>query len=76
MIKNSISRFVRQRRKAVKLTQVEVAEKAGVGYRFIRELEAGKPTLQLEKVNRVLRLFGHELGPVPMDRTRWLNEKV
>ena len=53
-----------------------MAEKAGAGYRFICELEAGKPTLQLEKVNQDLRLFGHELGPVPMDRTRWLNEKV
>lgn len=49
----------------VKLTQPELAEKAGVGLRFIRELEQGKETLRLDKVNQVLRLFGHEVGAVP-----------
>ncbi len=56
--------FVKERRKAVKLTQPELAEKAGVGLRFLRELEQGKETLRLDKVNQVLQLFGYEAGPV------------
>ena len=56
--------FVRQQRKNHKLTQQELADRAGVGIRFIRELEDGKPTLRMDKVNVVLDLFGHELGPV------------
>ena len=61
---NPIADFVKTRRKKLKLTQVELAEKAGVGIRFIRELEQGKETLQLNKVNQVLQLFGQEAGPV------------
>ena len=49
----------------MKLTQPELAEKAGVGLRFIRELEQGKQTLRLDKVNQVLKLFGYEVGAVP-----------
>jgi len=59
-----INEFVKARRGAVKLTQPELAEKAGVGLRFVRELEQGKETLRLDKVNQVLRLFGFEVGPV------------
>ena len=72
---NIIAHFVKSRRKALKLTQQELAVKAGVGYRFVRELEAGKTTLQLEKVNEVLKLFGHETGPVPIERSLLINEK-
>jgi len=50
--------FVRRRRKAGGLTQAELAELAGVGTRFVSELERGKPTLRLDKVNRVLAVFG------------------
>ena len=56
--------FVKEKRKAVGLTQPELAEKAGVGLRFIRELEQGKESLRLDKVNQVLQLFGYEAGPV------------
>jgi y4mF family transcriptional regulator len=56
--------FVKEKRKAVKLTQPELAEKAGVGLRFIRELEQGKQSLRLDKVNQVLQLFGYEVGAV------------
>jgi len=60
----TLSEFVKQKRSYAKLTQPELADKAGVGLRFIRDLEQGKPTLRLDKVNQVLQLFGHELGPV------------
>ena len=50
------------------LTQVDLAAKSGVGLRFLRELEQGKETLRLDKVNQVLMLFGHEVGPVPIKR--------
>lgn len=51
-----------------KLTQVDLSEKAGVGLRFVRELEQGKTTLRLDKVNKVFELFGSECGPVPIKR--------
>lgn len=67
-----IAEFVRQRRNAAGLTQVELAERAGVGLRFVRELEQGKATVRRDKVDQVLALFGHRLAPVPMDRSRLL----
>lgn len=60
----SLAAFVKAKRKSVKLTQPELAEKAGVGLRFIRELEQGKQSLRLDKVNQVLQLFGYEVGAV------------
>lgn len=60
---NNISSFVRYQRKKLGLTQEELAKKAGVGIRFIRELEQGKTTLQLNKVEQVLSLFGFQLTP-------------
>jgi y4mF family transcriptional regulator len=61
---NPIGEFVKHRRKSVKLTQEELAKKAGVGLRFLRELEQGKKTLRLDKVNQVLAMFGSEAGVV------------
>jgi predicted transcriptional regulator len=58
-----------------KLTQPELAIKAGVGLRFIRDLEQGKLTMRMDKVNDVLRLFGDELGVVTMDRAKLLNDE-
>ncbi|MCA6477262.1 MAG: helix-turn-helix transcriptional regulator [Chitinophagaceae bacterium] len=60
----NIAKFVKHKRKLVKLTQPELALKAGVGLRFVRELEQGKESLRMDKVNRVLHLFGHEIGAV------------
>jgi y4mF family transcriptional regulator len=60
---NSLSAFIRFQRKKVGLTQHELAAKAGVGVRFIRELEQGKPSLQLDKVEQVLGLFGFQISP-------------
>ena len=61
---NEIGQFVRQRRKAAKLTQKELAEIAGVGQRFISELERGKLTMRLLEVDNVLAVFGKQLGIV------------
>lgn len=64
-----ISDFVKKKRADFGLTQPELAQKAGVGLRFIRDLEQGKKTLRLDKVNQVLSLFGYEAGPVKNRRT-------
>ncbi len=58
-----LGEYIRNKRKTFRLTQVELAERSGVGIRFVRELEAGKPTVQMDKVNQVLNLFGEELRP-------------
>ena len=60
-IMSHIASFVKYHRKKLGLTQAELASKAGVGIRFIREIEQGKETLQLNKVNQVLDLFGFSL---------------
>lgn len=65
---NKLSAYVKEMRKTFNLTQVDLADKAGVGLRFVRDLEQGKTTLRMDKVNEVLRLFGHELGPIPKER--------
>lgn len=70
-----LSSFVKERRKELGLTQQGLADKAGVGLRFVRELERDKPSLQMDKVNQVLMLFGYELGPVPMNREKLIHEK-
>ena len=58
----ALSGFVRSRRKASRLTQRELAELAGVGTRFISELERAKSTVRLHEVNKVLAVFGKQLG--------------
>lgn len=62
---NRVEAFVKERRKRLKLTQRDLADRAGVGLRFIRDLEQGKTTLRMDKVNQVLSLFSHHLGPIP-----------
>jgi y4mF family transcriptional regulator len=66
-------KFLKEKRALTHLTQKDLALKAGVGVRFIRDMEQGKRGLRLSKVNQVLALFGHELGPVPK---RELNEPM
>lgn len=61
---NQLDDFVRQRRKEVNLTQEEFAERAGVALTVIRKIEQGKTNLNLDKVNQVLAMFGHELAPI------------
>jgi len=66
--KNIISNFIKTERKTVGLTQKELALKAGVGLRFIREVEQGKISLRTDTLNKVLKLFGKILGPVDLPR--------
>ena len=63
----TLSEYIKQKRKKTGLSQVELAERAGVGLRFVRELEQGKQTLRMDKVNDVLSLFGECLAPVKRD---------
>lgn len=59
-----LSEFVKDRRKEVNLTQNEFAERAGVALTVVRKIEQGKTNLNMDKVNLVLQMFGHELAPV------------
>ncbi len=62
-----IAEQIKLRRKTYGLTQAELAARAGVGLRFVRDLEQGKISVRMDKVNQVLALFGEELGPVKMN---------
>lgn len=68
MNETKLSKFVKEQRKMYHLTQVDLSEKSGVGLRFVRDLEQGKATLRMDKVNIVLDMFGAELGPVRKER--------
>jgi len=59
-----LGKFVKEKRNAVKLTQPELALKAGIGFKFLRDLEQGKKSLRMDKVNQVLSMFGYKLGPL------------
>ena len=65
---NSLRLFVKQKRKELKLTQEDLALSAGVGLRFVRDLEQGKKTLRVDKINDVLALFGKEVGVIDKPR--------
>ncbi len=62
MDQNGISSIIKALRKDYNLTQEDLAIKSGVGLRFLRELEQGKPTVRMDKVNQVLKLFNKQLG--------------
>lgn len=61
---NAIADFVKKKRKQAGLTQEAFAEKAGVALTVVRKVEQGKENLSLAKVNQVLLMFGHTLGPI------------
>jgi y4mF family transcriptional regulator len=63
----NIAKTVKAYRKLKRLSQVEFAIKCGVGLRFIRELEQGKKTLRLDKVNQVLNYMGYEAGAIKIE---------
>ena len=59
-----LANYVKEIRKKFNLTQIDLAAKSGVGLRFVRDLEQGKQTLRMDKINQILNLFGREVGPV------------
>lgn len=59
-----LANFVKEMRKKFNLTQIDLADKSGVGIRFVRDLEQGKQTLRMDKINQVLSLFGRHVGAV------------
>ncbi|MFZ1788613.1 MAG: type II toxin-antitoxin system Y4mF family antitoxin [Saprospiraceae bacterium] len=61
---SALADFVKIKRKQSGLTQEEFAEKAGVALTVIRKIEQGKENLNLSKVNQVLQMFGHVVGPI------------
>ena len=69
-----LSNFVKSRRKEVKLTQEEYAERAGVALTVIRKIEQGKTNLSMDKVNLVLSMFGHQLAAVDTKELKNLSE--
>lgn len=64
---SDISKFLKQKRKEYGISQIEFAEKSGLGLRFVRELEQGKSTVRLDKVNRALSMFGYTVTIRPME---------
>lgn len=64
---NAISEFVKQKRKEAGLTQEEFALRSGLGIRFVRDLEQGKETVRMDKVNQALEMFGMKAVPGRMD---------
>ena len=64
---NKIASFVRENRKAAGLTQEEFAIRSGLGVRFVHDLEQGKETVRLDKVNQALAMFGMEAVPGKME---------
>lgn len=68
MATTKLSQNIKELRRQYNLTQEDLAMKSGVGLRFVRELEQGKPTVRMDKVNQVLALFSMELGVVQSER--------
>ena len=67
-MENPIGMFIRRKRKEAGLTQEEFAMRSGLGLRFVHELERGKPSVRLDKVNQALAMFGMEAVPGRIER--------
>ena len=65
---NKVAAFIKQSRKAAGLTQKEFALRSGLGLRFVRDLEQGKPSVRMDKVNQALAMFGAEIVPCRVDK--------
>jgi len=61
----ALAKIIKEKRKAKGLTQQDLALKSGLGLRLVREIEQGKTTMRMDKVNQLLALFGMELTPAP-----------
>ncbi len=59
--------FVRERRKTLGYTQEEFSMRVGIGLRFLKDLELGKKSARMDKVNQVLNYLGRQLGPIPIE---------
>lgn len=68
---NKIAKFIKENRRAAGLTQEEFAIRSGLGLRFIRELEQGKETVRMDKVNVTLSMFDMEAVPGRKDKERF-----
>ena len=66
---NKIGNYIKEERKKAGLTQEEFAMRSGLGLRFVRELEQGKETVRMDKVNQALAMFGKEAVPGEKERT-------
>mgnify|MGYP001764051714 CR=1 FL=1 len=64
-----IASFVRAKRKTLGYTQPELSKRIGVGVRFLRELELGKKSLRMDKVEQVLNYFGYRLSPIRLEQS-------
>ncbi len=71
---NNIAKCIKQERKRLGLTQQEFAMRSGLGLRFVRELEQGKETVRLDKVNQALAMFGMQAVPGRISREGERNE--
>ena len=69
---NKIAEFIKTNRKEAGLTQEEFAIRSGLGLRFVRELEQGKETVRMDKVNEALAMFGMEAVPGRKDDRWWI----
>jgi y4mF family transcriptional regulator len=64
----TLAKIIKEKRKATRLTQKDLALKSGLGLRLVREIEQGKTSMRMDKVNQLLDLFGMELIPAPKIR--------
>ena len=64
---NDIATFIKTKRKEYGINQIDFAERSGLGLRFVRELEQGKPTVRLDKVNKALSMFGYTVTVRPIE---------
>ena len=65
----TLSKVIKEKRKTHKMTQQDLSQKSGLGLRLIREIEQGKTSMRMDKVNQLLALFGMELTPTPKPRS-------
>ncbi len=63
---NIFSKYFKEQRKKLNITQKDLAEKSGVGLRFVRDVEQGKESVRLDKINQVLLIFNSQAGPVSL----------
>ena len=63
---NIFSKYFKEQRKKLNITQRDLAEKSGVGLRFVRDVEQGKESVRLDKINQVLLIFNSQAGPVSL----------